>query len=226
MELPQANSLFFASNGLAELTPARCRDVLIAPQTKLPALAQPAPEIARLTAQMAKGDEAAYREFYGLYFNRLVRYLLVVTGNENSARDALQLTMLRVARHIRPFQSEPAFWSWLTVLGKSAAVDEGRHLKRYLSLLTRFFEQRQIEISTTANDTEERLLELLDRNLAILPAADRELLEQKYLERQSVREMAQQMDLSEKALESRLLRVRHRLKDLILDEIKSEHELR
>ncbi|MEO7299756.1 MAG: sigma factor [Verrucomicrobiota bacterium] len=84
------------------------------------------PDIPLLTAQMAKGDEAAYREFYELYFNRLLRYLLVLTGNEETAREALQLTLLRVARHAKKFESEAALWSWLTVLARSSVIDESR----------------------------------------------------------------------------------------------------
>ena len=71
---------------------------------------------------MARGDQNAYRRFYELYFDRLLRYMLVVTGNEQAAREALHSTMLRVARHARRFDSEAVFWRWLTVLGRSSAA--------------------------------------------------------------------------------------------------------
>ena len=46
-----------------------------------------AADISVLTAAMSHQDESAYREFYRLYFNRLLRYLLVVaSGNEDQAR--------------------------------------------------------------------------------------------------------------------------------------------
>ena len=54
------------------------------------------PDVAALTRALARGDEAAFREFYGAYFDRLLRYLLVVTGgDETAAREALQLTLVR-----------------------------------------------------------------------------------------------------------------------------------
>ena len=60
--------------------------------------------IAALTRRLATGDEAAFREFHGRYFDRLYRFLLVVTrGQEHAAQDALQETMLRVARYAREF---------------------------------------------------------------------------------------------------------------------------
>lgn len=45
------------------------------------------------------------------------RYLLVVTsGDEHATREALQVTMDRVVRHMCEFADEGVFWSWLTVL--------------------------------------------------------------------------------------------------------------
>jgi hypothetical protein len=37
-------------------------------------------DVPLLTGSMVSGDEAAYRIFYDAYFNRLSRYLLVVTA--------------------------------------------------------------------------------------------------------------------------------------------------
>ena len=94
--------------------------------------------MAALTRRMADGDELAYCTFYDAYFNRLSRYLLVVTaGDEDAAREALQSALLRVVRHIKVFPSEPVFWSWLTVLARSALSDQTRKRRRYLAFLDR-----------------------------------------------------------------------------------------
>src|ERR1035438_7383860 len=96
-------------------------------------------DVAALTRRMAEGDEPAYRTFYDAYFNRLSRYLLVVTaGNEDAAREALQSALVRVVRHIKVFPSDAVFWSWLTVLARSALNDQTRKRRRYLAFLARF----------------------------------------------------------------------------------------
>jgi RNA polymerase sigma-70 factor (ECF subfamily) len=103
----------------------------------------PLMDVLGMTTRMARGEEAAFREFYRLYFNRLLRYLIVVThGQEEAAREALQLTFVRVARHVRRFDSETAFWNWLAVVARNCAVDELRKRQRHQNLLTRFFQQR------------------------------------------------------------------------------------
>jgi RNA polymerase sigma-70 factor (ECF subfamily) len=122
---------------------------------------------------------------------------------------------------VKQFDSETAFWSWLTVLARSSAADEGRRSRRYLGVLARLFEYKQIE-NEKAADADTRLKELLEINLAALHAEERELVERKYFERESVREIAERMQLSEKAVESRLVRVRRRLKDEIVEQLKHE----
>jgi RNA polymerase sigma factor (sigma-70 family) len=180
------------------------------------------PDIARLTGRMAGGDEAAYREFFELFFSRLLRYLLVLTsGDEAGAREALQATMLRVARHVRRFDQEDALWSWLTVLARSSVIDAERKRKRYFGLLERFFE-REPARPAEAGETEKRMAEVLARSLEALAREDRELLERKYFEGESVREIAEALGTSVKSVESRLVRVRRELKTLILRGLKDE----
>jgi RNA polymerase sigma-70 factor (ECF subfamily) len=170
---------------------------------------------------MVAGDETAYRIFYDAYFDRLWRYLIVVTsGHEDAAREALQSTLTRVARHIHVFPGEPVFWSWLTVLARSALVDQTRKRRRYLAFLDRFSQHAAKQIEDERAD--ERLRELLERHLAALAADERELVEAKYFERRSVREIAAELQTSEKAIESRLGRLRQKLKNAVLAELKNE----
>jgi RNA polymerase sigma-70 factor (ECF subfamily) len=184
--------------------------------------AEPAVEVAALTRAMAKGDEMAYAKFYDLYFERLRRYLLVVAaGNEEPAREALQSTLVRVVRHIREFPSDEVFWGWLTVLARSCVVDQSRKRRRYFAFLDRFTRHTEIEHSP-GPDSEGRLLALMEEQLVALPPGDRELVEAKYLEGSSVREIAAQLETSEKAVESHLGRIRRKLKQAVLEALKHE----
>src|SRR5262245_54918402 len=100
---------------------------------------EPASATARLTAGLVMRHDEAFRDFHAAYFDRLLRYHLVLArGNEHSAHEALQETLLRVVRHARRFDDEEAFWSWLAVLARSAAVDGGRRRHRYWRLVTNY----------------------------------------------------------------------------------------
>jgi RNA polymerase sigma-70 factor (ECF subfamily) len=180
-------------------------------------------DTATLTRRMAAGDETAYRLFYDAYFDRLWRYLIVVTaGNEDTARDALQSTLTRVVRHIRVFPSDPVFWSWLTVLARSALTDQTRKHRRYLAFLDRFSKHTATENSNPDERGEERLRQLLERHIAALSDDERQLVEAKYFARRSVRDIAAELQTTEKTIESRLTRIRQKLKATVLAELKNE----
>lgn len=166
----------------------------------------------------------AYRLFYDEYYDRLRRYLLVVTaGNEDATRDALQSALLRVVKHIRKFSNENEFWSWLTVLAKTAFFDQTRKRKRYWSFLERFTRHTEIEESIeTHADSDGQLLALLEQILTTLPADEKQLIQSKYLESASVREIAEEFQTTEKAVESRLSRIRRKLKASLLESLKHE----
>ena len=67
-----------------------------------------------------------------------------------------------------------------------------------------------------------RLSELLERGLTLLPADERDLLDRKYFAGQPVRQIAAELQTSEKAVESRLVRVRRKLKERVLGQLKDE----
>jgi RNA polymerase sigma factor (sigma-70 family) len=181
------------------------------------------PDVLTLTARLSRGDEAAFHEFYKLYFNRLFRYLIVVTnGQEEIVREALQLAFVRVARHVRKFDSETAFWNWLAVLARNCAVDELRKRNRQQSLLVRFFQQRPTDMDLKGDEADEQFLKLLEKEIAGLPDDERLLLERKYVADETARGLAEEFQVTEKAMESRLLRIRRKLKTVILDRLKNE----
>jgi RNA polymerase sigma-70 factor (ECF subfamily) len=182
------------------------------------------PGVDALTRAMARGDEAAYHAFYDTYFNRLLRYLLVVaSGDEEAAREALQLTMVRVVRHVKTFETEAAFWGWLTVLARSAFTDQTRKRRRYLAFLERFTSHANVE-HANRNDSQadEELRGRLEQSVALLPPDERQLIEQKYFSHRSVCEIAHELGTTNKAIESKLSRVRRKLKDAMLARLKDE----
>lgn len=204
----------------AALSPAATLSALRATSDAHPTAAEQ-PAIASLTRRLAAGHEAAFREFHALYFDRLYHFLVVVTrGQTHAAQDALQETLLRVVRHAREFESEEVFWSWLKAVARNTARDGARKQRRYFALLQDFGFNREHASNPTGPD--DRLLRaLLDESLAELAPADRQLIEGKYLRGATVQELATQTDLTEKAVESRLLRLRRQLGESLLQKLRA-----
>lgn len=167
--------------------------------------------VRELTRALTRADEEAYRKFFALYARRLFLYALALTnGDEESARELLQLTMIRVTKYIREFEHDDVFWGWLRNLVRSCWIDEHRRKKRYWSFLNLFRAHRENDELTPAgsDDPCAALLESLDND-------ERELLQEKYLEGRSIREIAALRNSTEKAVESKLSRTREKLRKLL-----------
>jgi len=176
---------------------------------------------AALTRRLASGEEEAFREFHALYFDRLHQFLLVVSrGQEHEAREALQETLVRVARHARVFEDEDTFWCWLKVVARNAARDAGRKRTRYKKLLDSFanFTRPAIPVGPDADD--DRLTAVIDECLAEFAPGDRALLQGKYLAGATVNELSAKEGITAKAVESRLLRLRRELRERVLAKLR------
>ena len=179
-------------------------------------------DIESLTSRLAAGEETAYSEFHTRYFDRLYQFLLVVSrGREDEAQEALQQTFLRVVRYARVFNSEESFWCWLKTVARSVARDAGRKQQRYRGLLKRFAIWTGQALPNSLVDPDNRLRAELDETLTELAPEDRLLLESKYIEGASVKELSSQTGLTEKAIDSRLVRLRRRVREDLLKKLNS-----
>ncbi len=177
-------------------------------------------QVAVLTRRLAAGDEAAFREFHAQYFDRLYQFQLVLArGHEHEAQEALQETLLRVVRYVRVFDQEETFWCWLKMAARSAARDAGRKQRRYFALLENFARFWRNGAGDPALPEPGPLRSLLAESLDELSPADRRLVEGKYLDGAAVKELSAQTGLTDKAVESRLLRLRRQLRERLLKKL-------
>jgi RNA polymerase sigma factor (sigma-70 family) len=164
------------------------------------------------TRAMVRGDEAAWVSFHRDYNGRIHRYLLVLLkGNDEVASEVLQITFTRLARHMREFHEEAVMWSWITRLARTALIDELRKRGRREESLRELAEEPAAEQLERTDWSE-----LLQQALAQIETPERELLQRKYVQGQSVREIASGGMDSEKAVESRITRARAKLRAAML----------
>jgi RNA polymerase sigma-70 factor (ECF subfamily) len=178
-----------------------------------------------LTAGLARGDDAAWAEFHRTYGPVLFRYLLGGTqGDYDLAAEALQQTYLRVARYARLCDSPPQFERWLRRLASSALNDCRRRRKTlWERLRTVGADSGAAEREESSRPTDEKVFAALDIALGRLDHDDRTLLQEKYLEGVDVRSLATKLNLSPKAVESRLTRARTALRGH-LSKLLSRHD--
>jgi RNA polymerase sigma factor (sigma-70 family) len=164
-----------------------------------------------LSARLVKGEEAAWREFHARTFDRLLRYLRTVAhGNEEAAHEALQRAYVKSVRHVRRFETERVMWGWLAQIARGCLIDLARREQRYATLLGRLAAEPPQEHSAQAGGAE--LRDLLSASLTRLTASDRALIEAHYMDGQRIQQIATSIGTTPKAIESRLARIRNRLR--------------
>src|SRR6185503_4694739 len=106
----------------------------------------------------------------------------------------------------------------------SAASDGGRKRNRYWRLLANYARAviGSANGSSPVEDADGQLRDLLEKSLVELEPDVRALVEGKYLRRASVRELAAESGLTEKAVESKLLRARRELRENVLTKLRHE----
>lgn len=176
-------------------------------------------DVARLTAALKRGDEAAYAWLHVKWADRINRYCFALaSADESFAGEIAQATWLRLVRHVRVMNDQQALWNWLACAARHAASDLRRTKGRYFQVLHRFAEWWRSPADGA--DADGTLLTALDAALGKLSEPERALLESRYFAAESLEAIGARLGLSVRAVEGRLARARVRLREHITEELK------
>lgn len=177
-------------------------------------------EVVRSVTQgMLAGSQAAFTRFYNLVFDRLYRLLLAQTkGDEDLARELVQAVMIRTARNVHAFENERMLWSWLRQVARSCHVDWLRKKGREPQCVRlELFNEGATQENTSDG---EELFAALERSISELDADESEVLRLAYYEGVTHQNMAARLKTSAKAIESKLGRIRQKLRRILLEKMK------
>lgn len=172
-------------------------------------------ETARLTRDLARCDESAWQDFHVRYYDFLLSRVMARGVAESEASEVVQRIYLRVLKNPKTFQCQQDFEAWLSCLARSEIIDTTRTVRRR-SWLREKFEQftllRQEEAAAAIESPEHGRL---GEALGALEGSERALLTRHYLGGWSQEELAREHGISVKAVESRLARLRSRLRSIL-----------
>jgi RNA polymerase sigma-70 factor (ECF subfamily) len=157
-----------------------------------------------MTRRLARGDERAWRWLHDHYFGILHAAAVARGIRPADAADLIQRTYLRVLRHAKHFRDEPGLRSWLCCLLRCEAIDAARRGRRQALLIENV--QPREELPAAHRDTGVETL------LDALAPAERDLMTRHYLHGWSHAELAAEGGITPKAVESKLARLRKRLR--------------
>ena len=168
------------------------------------------------TAKIARGlrerDTELLADLVGRFQNRLVRYLLYLTGRRDHAEDLAQETWIRVLQRGSQYNGRQRFDPWLFAIARNLAIDSLRKKQnaaptasspddRDAALLLPSSDPSPFEAAARSEDA----MRLAGR-LQILPPLYREALLLRFQEEMSLAEMAQVLGAPITTVTSRIYR--------------------
>jgi len=174
----------------------------------------------KLVKQLLAGNERAFELFFDENFARLFRFALArLSDDPDAARDVAQITLTRAIRKLHTYKAEAALFTWLCAICRNETSDwlarQGRYREHIV--LTEDFPEVQAavdslrapdQLSPEKHFRRVELLRLIQVALDRLPPKYGDVLEWKYIEGHSTKEIADRMHIGTEATQSLLARAK------------------
>ena len=180
----------------------------------------------KLVKRLLAGDEQAFNQFFDENFGRLYRFVLArVSHDQEATQEIVQAALSRALKKISSYRGESALFTWLCVITRNEMVDWIRRNARYREhiVLTEDYPEIQAAVDSflaPASDDPGRHYQKYEASRLIQVALDKlppkygDVLEWKYIEGYSVKEIAIKMDLSPEAAQSLLARAKRAFQEM------------
>ena len=178
----------------------------------------------RLVNRMQKGEEAAFEQFFEAFFHPVYRFALARMGQETElAKEIAQATLCTALAKLGTYRGEAALFTWLCSICRFEITGYFRRARRAppeVHLLEEGTMLRAV-LESLPDGLDDPEQDLLRRELARLvhvaidhlPAHYARILEWKYSDGLSVKEIAARLGVTPKAAESLLTRARQAFRD-------------
>ena len=174
----------------------------------------------RLVKQLLAGDQRAFDRFFEDNFARLYRFALVrLSDDPEGAREVVQITLTRAVRKMHQYRAESALFTWLCAICRNETSDWLRRQVRYREHIVLYEDHPEIQAAVDsfqipAEDDPEKqyqrteAMRLIQVALDRLPAKYGDVLEWKYVEGHSLKEISVKLEIGTEAAQSLLARAK------------------
>jgi RNA polymerase sigma-70 factor, ECF subfamily len=173
----------------------------------------------RRLIEAAQSDPCRFAELYESNFNRVYSFVVRRVGSREEAQDVTAEVFHQALRNIGRFQWRGVpFAAWLLRIAANALADRWQRAGRAMEVPADEAEIENEGGHTDAQEVERRamLFQLVDR----LPADQRLVIQRRFVEQKSIREIAQEMGRSEGAVKQ----LQFRALETLRSQIRSSHE--
>jgi len=176
-----------------------------------------------LVAAAKRGDLSAFNELVGRYERKIFRLTMNITRNHEDAEDAMQEAFLKAYAHLKDFEGNSRFYTWLVRIAANEALMKLRKrrpnqfsLDEPIAGENEELMPREIEDwgpSPEQRYAQSEMKEILNGVIDELEPAFRTVFVLRDVENLSTEETAKIVGISVPAVKSRLLRARLKLRE-------------
>ena len=181
----------------------------------------PEQTIADLVYAAKQEDQHAFRQLLDLHWNVLYGFLIKRTENENDAEDLCLQAFSKAFDKIDTYNDDFTFSTWLTSIAKNLHVDLVRKQKTRLHQSTDVDKMSRDVIDETLGPEDQLIrsqnLDKLLQKVRSLKPIYRDVIQLRFFQELSHKEMAVQLGLSLSNVKVRLLRAKKLLAEIIND---------
>lgn len=165
------------------------------------------------------GDQHAFRYLLEFFWNDVYGFMLQRTQNENEAEDLTIRCFGKAFEKIMTYNEAYGFKTWLTTIAKNLHIDQLRK-KSNTNITTEASQEVAQKIADSAPSPEDDLirkqrLETLLNTIKNLKPRYREVIQLKYLQELSIKQMAEKLNSSESTVKVKLMRARKLLAEIL-----------
>ena len=162
-----------------------------------------------LLIEAAQKNSARFGDIYERYFDRVYAYIARRVGNRDAAQDLTADVFHRALANIGKYESRGVpFAAWLFRIAANAIADKWKHAARESGNPA----MEEIEAGKSDCDAAEHRAQLF-QSVRTLPADQRRVIQMRFAEEKSIRDIAQALRKSEGAIKQLQFRAIQNLRD-------------
>lgn len=169
------------------------------------------PEDHQLLVDLKYGRPEAVQAWYQQYSQKLHKHITQKISNPSDVDELVHDVFMECLKHLPLFRGDSSIWTWMLHVAQHEIADYYRksYAKKVIQTLpvTELNEFPEIEGSFEISQKVKSVLKKMS-------ATSRELLQRKYIDKQHVKKISEDLGRSHKSIESLLFRARIEFKEL------------
>lgn len=165
------------------------------------------------------GGAAAYKDFVNAYYEHVYRTAYAVLHHHQDAEDVTQEVFVQIYRALPEYRNQ-GLKTWITRITVNRAIDARRKLARQKVTVAQdeqWIEDHAQQADYNEHSTEQKIMlqerkAFIQEELERVPEHYKDVIHAFYIDEKSYEEIAKQLSLEKKSVESRLYRARLWLK--------------